>query len=223
MTFHFANTLYMINQEIITTPKLNKNPRDRLIFVAREHFDSPTAIFFPYFRESSEVFISLRVSKVCWDDAMFLRETQLISWTWCSSGARQARFTHISVPSTHDKEQQHQLLPQNLGFEKLEVFQWLLEGYQHLVPDLLRCNYIIIQRKGLESMGLCEISLPILCPAAFETFPLIYYQRAAPGSLQTVLLSQQSVLQRAVSETKLPWIRYKLLYCTNFSLKGSLS
>lgn len=122
MTFHFANTLYIINQEIITTPKLNKNPRDRLIFVAREHFDSPTAIFFPYFRESSEVFISLRVSKVCWDDAMFLREIQLISCTWCSSGARQARFTCISVQSTMTKSSSTSFCPRIWALKSWRCF-----------------------------------------------------------------------------------------------------
>lgn len=59
MTFHFANILYIINQEIIITLKLNTNPSDSLIFIAIEHFDSPTATFFPNFKEISKVFFSL--------------------------------------------------------------------------------------------------------------------------------------------------------------------
>lgn len=47
MTFEFANTLSIINQKKNITLKLNKNPRDSLIFVAREHFDSPQHYFFP--------------------------------------------------------------------------------------------------------------------------------------------------------------------------------
>lgn len=58
MTFHFANILCIINQEIIITLKLNKNPSESLIFIAIEHLDSPTSIFFPHFKEISKVFFS---------------------------------------------------------------------------------------------------------------------------------------------------------------------
>lgn len=46
MASQFANTL-CINQEIIITLKFKKNPRDSLIFVTSEHFDSPESLHFP--------------------------------------------------------------------------------------------------------------------------------------------------------------------------------
>lgn len=144
---------------------------------------------------------------------MFLRDTQLGSCKWCTSGARQARFTDMSVPGTHGKEQQPQLAPQNLGFERLEVFQWFMEGCQHLIPDLLRCDYIFIQRKRLWShWSFVRLFFPSFALLPLRLSHWFITRGATPGSLQTMLLSQQSVLQRAASETQLPWIR--CIFCT---------
>lgn len=176
MTFHFANTLYIINQEIILT--LNKDPRDSLNFVTREHLDCPIAIFFPSFRGSSKVFISLRLSKILrWCN----RDRELISCKWCSSGARQGRFTHVSVPSAHDKEQQHQLVPR-IG--ALKGWRCFSDSWEDTSIWFQTCwdvwLYPYSEEETLESLELCETFLPILCPAASETFPLISYQRSSP-------------------------------------------
>jgi len=63
MTFHLENILCIINQEIIITLKLNKNPSDSFILIAIEPFDSPTAVFIPNFKEISKVLFSLRFTQ----------------------------------------------------------------------------------------------------------------------------------------------------------------
>lgn len=200
MASQFANTL-CINQEIIITLKWKKNPRDSLIFVTSEHFDSP------------KVFISLRLSKVCWDDAMLLRDTQFISCQPCTSGVRQARFTHVSTKHPWQRAAAPACAPE-FGLWKAGDVSVIHGRIPALIAGLLRCDYILTQRKRLWShWGFVRLFFPSFALLPLRLSQWFISRGAAPVSVQTMLLSQQPVLQHAVSETKLLWIT--CIFCTS--------
>lgn len=136
----------------------------------------------------------------------------------CTSGARRARFWqfwqfwHMSAPSTHDKEQRHQLVPRIWALKGWRCFS---DSWEDTSIWFQTCWDVTISLFRGRDSGVTGALWN--CFLSFALLPLRVSHRlitrgADLGALQTVLLSQQSVLQRAVPETKLPRIR--CIFCT---------
>lgn len=73
-------------------------------------------LFLPCTAQNNSEGAALLTPKVCWDAAMLFRDPQLISSTWCSSGAKQDRLAQQPAESTKRPRQRETAPASTPGF-----------------------------------------------------------------------------------------------------------